>query len=124
MADCTPKTIMAGASCLACDLTHKELLAALVYVLCTVNSMSCTPKSLAAASECIRCAFTEKQMLAAMVYLICNGGTGGGGGAAGVTRGNGSPVGVVNPASFVLYVQLDSSPLPGITWYSDGVTWH
>ena len=78
---CTPTSLSAASSCLACDLTHKQLLAALVYVLCTSNNMSCTPSSLVAASECIRCAMTEKQMLAAMVFLICNGGTGGTGGS-------------------------------------------
>lgn len=80
---CTPAALSAASSCLACDLTHKQLLAALVYVLCTSNKMTCTPASLAAASECLRCALTEKQLLASAVYLICNGGTGGGGGGGG-----------------------------------------
>lgn len=78
MADCTPKTIEAAAKCLDCNLTHKQAIAALVYVLCTVNSMSCTPTSLMAGAKCIMC-LTEKQLIAAAVYLICTGGTGGGG---------------------------------------------
>ena len=48
--------------------------------------------------------------------------TGAGGGGGGVTSGNGSPVGVVNAATFTLYVQLDSTP-PGITWFSNGSVW-
>lgn len=76
---CTPAALSAASSCLACDLTHKQLLAALVYIQCTVNKMSCTPATLAAQAECLKCALTEKQLLAALVYLVCsNGGIGSG----------------------------------------------
>lgn len=91
MANCSPTAIMAEAKCLACDFNHKELLAALVYVLCQANSMSCTPATLAAESECLRCSMTEKQLLAAAVYLICNGGTGGGGTQQVLQAATGSP---------------------------------
>lgn len=83
---------MAGAKCLDCNLTHKQLLAGLVYVLCQVNSMTCTPEVLMADSKCLLC-LTEKQLIAAAVYLLCTGGSGGGGGGGGqvVIDGTGSP---------------------------------
>lgn len=77
---CDPKTIMAGADCLVCDLSHKQLLAGLVYVLCQANNMNCAPATLMSGSKCILC-LTEKQLLAAAVYLLCTGGSGGGGSA-------------------------------------------
>jgi hypothetical protein len=76
---CTTPALQSGAASLEQSLTHKGLLAALVYVLCQVNNMSCTPQSLASLSECFRCGMTEKGLLAAAVYILCNNGSGGGG---------------------------------------------
>src|SRR5690348_9360141 len=73
--DCTPGGLNQGAKCIEC-LTHKQLLAAMVYLLCTQNNMNCTPASLMAGAKCIMC-LTEKQLIAAMVYLQCTGGGGG-----------------------------------------------
>lgn len=57
-----------------------------------------------------------------LLVKICNA-TIAGGGSAKLTSGNGSPVGVVDPAAYILYVQKDSTP-PGINWWSDGANWH
>ena len=81
--NCTPSSLLAAAECFDCALTHKQLLASLVYVLCQINGMSCTPASLSKAAECFRCALTEKQLIASLVYLVCNGSTAIGGGAVG-----------------------------------------
>lgn len=48
--------------------------------------------------------------------------SGGSPGTGGVTSGNGSPVGVVDPAAYVLYVQKDSDP-PFQQWNSNGTSW-
>ena len=82
MATCDPKTLLSGAACDLCALTHKQLLASMVALLCKANNMNCDPKSLLAAANCILCSMTEKQMLASMVNLLCVGG-GTGGGASG-----------------------------------------
>lgn len=80
MADCSANTLAAASGLLEQKLTHKQLLAAAVYLLCVQNSMSCTPSSLASASGQLACCMTEKQLLAAAVYLLCVGGGGAGGG--------------------------------------------
>lgn len=50
-------------------------------------------------------------------WNIVSGGSGGG-----ATSGNGDPNLTVDPAQYVLFVQLDSDP-PMEIWASDGVTW-
>lgn len=67
-------------------------------------------------------ALSHRDLLACILQAACAGG--GGAASSGVTSGNGSPVGVVAATKFTLYVQLDSTPLAGVIWYSDGVNWH
>ncbi len=124
MADCTPKTLLAGAECLECALTHKQLLAALVYVQCTANSMNCSPSSLLAGANCIMC-LTEKQLIAALVYIQCTnngGGGGGGGGGTGVTcgaYGSGQPS-FTPSTSCGSAIDTDTGNL----WFYYGGAWH
>jgi len=117
---CDAPSLVAGSSCIECSLTHKQLLAALVYVLCQVNNMNCTASSLAAASECLRCAMTEKSLLAAAVYILCTNGAGGGGGTAPITQINvpGPPAG--NPPTYSNFV-VDSNGRVFVYWQG---TWH
>ena len=113
---CTPSALVAGSDCIACNLTHKQLLASLVYVLCQVNKMNCTPASLASAAECYKCAMTEKQLLASAVYILCTNGAGGGGGggqlvvytAADPTTGGNFPTDKTQPA--IAYSQNGTGP--------------
>jgi|SRR5690348_5513783 len=116
--DCTPGGLNQGAKCIEC-LTHKQLLAAMVYLLCTQNNMNCTPASLMAGAKCIMC-LTEKQLIAAMVYLQCQGGGGGGS-----TGGTGAPTAANAPAAgFGFYIQTDSVPNPGAVWEYYSGAWH
>ena len=102
---CTAPDLVSSSECLECAMTHKQLLAALLYVQCTANGMNCTPSSLVSASECLRCAMTEKQLLAALVYIQCtNNGGGGGGGAPDFINYAGPPVD--NPPTLA-YIVVD-----------------
>lgn len=118
--DCTPAGLQQGSKCIECALTHKQLLAAMVYLLCTQNNMNCSPASLMQGAKCIMC-LTEKQLIAALVYIQCTGE----GSAGGTFGGNGSPVGVVVPSgAFAIYIQSDSVPNPGALWEWYGGAWH
>jgi hypothetical protein len=99
-------------------MTHKSLLASLVYILCKANNMTCTPASLAAASECYRCSMTEKSLLAAAVYILCTSGGGGSGGGT-ILTGAGAPVadpGVTN----AVYTDTNTGNI--YSWYAGA--WH
>lgn len=87
--DCSATSLSSASSTLFDTLSHKQLLAALLYVQCTANGMNCTPSSLMSGANCLLC-LSEKQLIAALVYIQCinNGGGGGGGGGGGVTCGN------------------------------------
>ena len=115
---CTTPALNEAASDLQQKLTHKGLLAALVYVLCQANDMNCTPATLAAASECLRCSMTEKGLLAAAVYLICTGGTGGGGGGNTNTIALTDPVGNGTTTGDI-WINSTSK----LEWFWDGAAW-
>lgn len=117
---CNAASLSASSSDLYQKLTHKQLLAALVYVLCTANGMNCTPKSLSDASNCLYCAMTEKQLIAALLFVQCSGGGGGGGSVA---CGTGAPT---TPPSGTcgFYIQTDSAPNPGVIWEYFNGSWH
>lgn len=87
--NCTPSVLLEGAECIECSLTHKQILASLVYVLCVSNSMNCTPSTLLAGANQLL-ALTEKQLLASAVYVLCVGGGGGGGGSVQVLNFTGA----------------------------------
>lgn len=114
--DCTPAGLQQGSKCIECALTHKQLLAAMVYLLCTQNNMNCSPTSLMAGAKCIMC-LTEKQLLAALVYIQCQGG--GGSVACGTGAPSAAPSGTCG-----FYIQTDSAPNPGVVWEYFGGAWH
>lgn len=114
--DCSASGLVSASNCLECAMTHKQLLAALLYVQCTANGMNCTPASLVAASECLKCSMTEKQLLAALVYIQC---TTNGGGGGGTSCGAGAPV-AAPTGTCALYIDTDTGTIYA---YYNGV-WH
>lgn len=115
--DCTTSGLAQNSKLLAGSLSHKQLLASMVYILCTSNNMNCSATSLAAASKCIMC-LTEKQLLAALVYVQCQGGGGGS-----VACGVGAPVAAPS-GTCGFYIQTDSVPNAGVIWEYFGGAWH
>ena len=69
---CTPAQLVDLAKCLACGMSEKQLLAALVVLLCQSNNMTCTAPQLNALGSPFMQQMTHTQMLAAMVALLCN----------------------------------------------------
>lgn len=98
---CDPSSLVAESACINCSLTHKQILAALLFVAATNAGMSTNPTVLMAESACIQCGMTEKQILAALLYVNC---AGGGGGAGGGLVGTGSPQGAVTANSGTGYL--------------------
>lgn len=119
--NCTAQALLSASECLGCGMTHKQLLAALVYIQCKANNMDCTPATLNVNATQLREKMTEKQLLAALVYIQCinNGGGGGGGGTPLVTGGAGVPV--ADPG-IPFQVYTDTNTGNQFFWY--GGAWH
>jgi hypothetical protein len=105
---CDPASLVAESDCINCSLSHKQILAALLYAAATAASMSTNPSTLVAESACIRCAMTEKQILAALLYVTCAGGGSGGGGSAAPDSISYAGPPIVNPPALA-YVVVDSN---------------
>jgi hypothetical protein len=83
------------------------------------------PQTLMNNSACYAQCIPQGRQWAVLISLadqILSGGGTGGGATAKIASGNGSPVGVVDPTKFILYVQLDSDPAFQ-QWNSNGVQW-
>ena len=80
MAVCTADILTADARCLVEGMSDRQLLAAILCVLATQNSMACDPATLVAASRCLVQAMNDRQLLASIALTLCEGGGGGGGG--------------------------------------------
>src|SRR5215472_15045373 len=97
-------------------LNDKQLLAALVSVLCQVMGLNCTAASLSAQSACLMC-MTDKALLASAVYVLCVNGSASVGGTC-IVGGTGAPVGTP-PCNFSIYIQ-QPGPNFGL-WLGDTV---
>jgi hypothetical protein len=79
MAVCTADVLTADARCLVQAMSDRQLLAAILCVLATANSMACDPATLVASSKCLWESMNERQLLASIALTLCEGGGGGGG---------------------------------------------
>lgn len=117
MPACDPATLSALSGCLNSCLTHKQLLAARLYVACVEAGVTTDPKSLMQSASCLLC-LTEKQIQAAQLYVECVGGGGSGGGGTG---GVGPPT---SPGTALYELYMDTTtPTQPIVYYWNGTTW-